>query len=69
MDFGRITELELRIRHRHNDGTWSQMERRPDHDVAERDPERDWALGTIYVCKSCDEQVEVEPISNPVGPG
>ena len=61
MDYGRTTELELLIRHRHNDGTWSDLERRQPHDAAERDPERNWETGTLYVCKTCDEQVIVEP--------
>ena len=69
MDYGRTAELELRIRHRHTDGTWGAMEPRVPPDPADRDPEREWATGTIYACTECDEQIEVEEISNPAGPG
>ena len=32
----RLAELDLRMQHRHNDGTWSTLERRPDHHDAGR---------------------------------
>ena len=67
MDFGRTAELELRLRHRHSDGTWSALERREPHDAAERDAEREWGTGTIYVCRTCDEQVSVETVKDPTG--
>jgi hypothetical protein len=58
-------ELLLRLEHRHNDGSWSPLEPRPDHhDATEHDPERAWAGGRIYACPSCDEQVRiVDPAS------
>ena len=68
MDLARSAEYGLRLRHRHNDGTWSDLEPMHDHDPAERDPERGWATGTLYVCKACDEQVMVEPIEEPGTP-
>ena len=69
MDFGRTDELALRIQHRHSDGTWGQLEPRSHHDGADHDPERDWAAGaTIYVCKTCDEEVMVEPLDDPGDP-
>jgi hypothetical protein len=50
----------LRLEHRHSDGSWSSLEPRPSHhDAAEHDPERAWASGQIYACKTCDEQVRV----------
>ena len=67
MDYGRTAEFELRLRHRHNDGSWSELERRQPHDAADRDPERDWGSGTIYVCRTCDEQVSVETVPDPTG--
>ena len=69
MDFGRTAELALRIQHRHSDGTWGQLEPRSHHDAADHDPERDWASGaTIYVCKTCDEEVMVETVDDPTDP-
>ncbi len=62
MDRFRIAEYELRMQHRHDDGTWSTLERRPaPHDPAEDDPEREWADGVIYACTTCDELVRVAP--------
>jgi hypothetical protein len=50
----------LHLEHRHNDGSWSPLEpRRSPHDPAELDPERAWASGQIYLCKSCNEEVRV----------
>jgi hypothetical protein len=69
MDSGRTAELEFSLRHRHNDGTWSALERREAHDPSERDAERGWGTGTIYVCKTCDEQVSVDTARNPDPPG
>ncbi len=68
MDYGRITELSLRVQHRHSDGTWGSLEPREHLDVADHDPERDWASGTIYVCTTCDEQVHVETVEDPNDP-
>jgi hypothetical protein len=59
MDLARSAEFQLRLSHRHTDGTWSDLERRPGHDPAERDPEQHWG-SQIFVCPSCDEQVRVE---------
>lgn len=60
MDQSRLAEVLLRIEHRHDDGTWGALERRPaHHDVADHDPERAWVDGEIYACSSCDEVVRV----------
>jgi hypothetical protein len=67
MDLSRIAGLSLDIQHRHSDGSWGTFEQRSHHDAAEHDPERDWASGTIYVCKSCDEQVRVSDPVDPIG--
>ena len=58
----RLLELQLRVEHRHDDGTWGRLERR-EHTAVDHDPERDWANATIYQCATCDEQVrfQVEP--------
>ena len=60
MDLARSAEFQLRLSHRHNDGTWSDLEPRPGHDPAERDPEQRWGASQLFVCRSCDEQVRVE---------
>ena len=65
----RLAELDLRMQHRHNDGTWSTLERRPDHhDAADHDPERDWARGQVYVCTTCDEEVRIALNEGDEGP-
>ena len=56
--YGRFAEAQFELEHRHNDGSWSRLER-AHHDVADHDPERDWATGDIYICPVCDEQVRV----------
>jgi hypothetical protein len=57
----RILELELRISHRHNDGTNSPMvEVTEHHDAAEHDPERQWGIRRIFRCVSCEETVTIE---------
>jgi len=53
---GRLTELALQ--HRHNDGSWSDLQR-SHHDPADHDPERDWVSGEIFVCAQCGEEVRV----------
>jgi len=68
MDFGRTTELTLRLQHRHQDGTWGSLEPRSHHDPADHDPEREWASGTIFVCTTCDEEVHAETIDSPIDP-
>ena len=69
MDFGRITELTLRLEHRHADGSWGELERRPSHhDPADHDPEREWGNRTIYQCKTCYEEVAVSTVDDPESP-
>jgi hypothetical protein len=58
----RFLEMQLRIEHRHNDGSWGRFEPRPSHHTSvEHDPERGWADGRIYECTSCDELIRVVP--------
>ena len=64
----RTAEYTLHLRHRHGDGTWSDLEPRPD-DPAAHDPEREWGSGTLYVCRNCDDQVFVQPESDPSDAG
>lgn len=53
-------ELLLRLEHRHSDGSWSALDPRPgNHDPADHDPERGWAKGQLFKCKTCDEEVRV----------
>jgi hypothetical protein len=61
MDF-RLLGAQLTVEHRHNDGTWSRLERR-EHTSVDHDPERGWANAPIYQCTTCDEQIrfQVEP--------
>jgi hypothetical protein len=62
-------ETLLRLEHRHNDGTWSTLEPRPNpHDPAESDPERGWAAGRIFVCTVCDEEVRIVAPESEKGP-
>ena len=67
MDYGRAAEFELRLRHRHSDGTWSPLERREPHDSADSDAERGWGTATLYMCKTCEEEVAVENVPKPAG--
>ena len=55
--YGSLVE-GLRLEHHHADGSWSPMEPEDAHDPAERDPEREWARGHVYVC-ACGETVRV----------
>jgi hypothetical protein len=49
---------ELLLEHRHNDGSWSRMER-VEHDSADHDAERSWLRRMIFRCTTCDEEVSV----------
>jgi hypothetical protein len=55
--YGALAE-GLRIEHQHADGSWSPMEPEDAHDPADRDPEREWERGHVYVC-DCGEAVRV----------
>ena len=52
---------DLRIKHQHPDGSWSEMEPRDAHDAAVYDEERDWQRGHVYVCTRCEETISVGP--------
>jgi hypothetical protein len=49
---------DLRLEHRHTDGTWSPMEP-AHHGEPEHDSERGWLRGLIFRCKTCSEEVAV----------
>jgi hypothetical protein len=49
---------DLRLEHRHNDGTWSPMEP-AHHGEPEHDSERGWLRGLIFRCTTCSEEVAV----------
>jgi hypothetical protein len=55
--YGVLAE-RLQIEHQHADGSWSPMEPEDAHDPADRDPERDWERGHVFVC-DCGEAVRV----------
>lgn len=55
--YGALAE-GLRVEHQHSDGSWSEMEPAEAHDPADRDPEREWERGHVYVC-ACGEAVRV----------
>jgi hypothetical protein len=63
MDTVRLVE-RLQLEHRHSDGSWSPLQPSP-HDAAQIDPERSWFHGTIFRCKTCDEQVVVSTGGEP----
>jgi len=69
MDLVRSADVQLRLQHRHNDGSWSELEAREGHDPAARDPEQHWGSYRLFVCKACDEQVMVEAADNARAPG
>jgi hypothetical protein len=51
---------QLRLEHRHSDGTWATLEpEESHHDSAEHDAERAWLKGRIYRCTRCEEQVRI----------
>jgi predicted PP-loop superfamily ATPase len=51
---------QLRLEHRHSDGTWATLEpETPHHDSAEHDAERGWLQGKIFRCTRCEEEVRV----------
>jgi hypothetical protein len=55
-------EAELRIQHRHKDGSWGELEEDSGHhDAAAHDPERRWVRGKIFKCTSCEESVTINP--------
>ena len=69
MDLIGRADYQLRVQHRHDDGSWATLELRPEHNSpADHDPERDWADGVTFACTRCDELVRVthDPLDEPV---
>lgn len=65
-----LNNLDLRLEHQHEDGSWATFEPRPSHhDPVEHDPERGWAKGRICGCTGCDEQILVSDPASEGGPG
>jgi hypothetical protein len=54
-------ELDLRMQHRHSDGSWGTLKPREPHSPSEVDQERDWPNSRLFACTSCDELVRVAP--------
>ncbi|HEY8870546.1 MAG TPA: hypothetical protein VIM30_14315 [Candidatus Limnocylindrales bacterium] len=71
MDLLRSMEAQYRISHRHSDGSWVELEPKPDsHDPAATDPEREWPNGKVFRCASCYEEVVlVRPEDDPATGG
>ena len=60
MDPNLFATSDLRMQHRHDDGSWGTLEPRPaHHSPSEHDPEGEWANHVIYACTTCDELVRV----------
>jgi hypothetical protein len=60
----RIGEAMYRVQHRHKDGSWADMEQvESRHGVSDHDPERGWLTGTLFRCRTCQEGVELTPMS------
>ena len=55
---------DLRLQHRHNDGSWSPLQPAP-HDPSSFDPERDWVNGQVFVCTDCGEEVRITHGNDP----
>ena len=69
-ELSRLAEAQLRLQHRHADGSWGTLEPRRHHTAVEHDPEREWEEGRVYECPTCDEVVRVGPAvqgSDPTG--
>jgi hypothetical protein len=65
----RILELQYRVEHEHNDGSWGTMvEEGPQDDAAAHDPERLWTLRRTFRCTACGEVVTLSPGSDPAAP-
>lgn len=61
MDPNLYATSDLRMEHRHDDGSWGTLEPRPAHHSPDQhDPENEWANGVIYACTTCDELVRVK---------
>ncbi len=62
MDPNLFATSDLRMQHRHDDGSWGTLEPRPaHHSPSEHDPEGEWADGVVYACTTCDELVRIKP--------
>jgi hypothetical protein len=60
MDLIGRADFQLRMQHRHDDGSWATLEPRPEHSSpADHDPEREWVDGVTFACTRCDELVRV----------
>lgn len=55
-----MLEHELRLMHRHTDGSWADLDAESAHnDPAHHDPERDWGRAQIFRCRTCAEVLTV----------
>ncbi|MFL5779483.1 MAG: hypothetical protein ACJ761_11170 [Chloroflexota bacterium] len=54
-----LAEYNLRLQHRHGDGSWGEFKPARDHAPSQHDPERQWSKGTIYACAQCQEEMLV----------
>jgi len=64
MDQGKMLGATYRLQHRHKDGSWADMpEVRAHPNAAANDAERGWASGRLFKCATCEEGVEMAPLS------
>ena len=65
MEQQHMLEADLKLQHRHADGTWSELAEDHEHpNPADRDEERSWAKHRIFRCRSCPESITVLPGDN-----
>jgi hypothetical protein len=72
MDLLRAAEYSFRFQHRHDDGSLGSFEPveadHSHHSPSDHDPERDWANGELFRCKTCDEEIIVTSVQTPGAP-
>ncbi len=65
METQHMLEADLRLHHRHADGSWVELAEDREHpNPAGRDTERDWPTRRIFRCKSCPDTFAVVPVDD-----
>ncbi len=63
METQHMLEADLRLQHRHADGSWVELTEDHEHaNPADHDTERQWPTGRIFRCKSCPGAFSVTPV-------
>ncbi len=66
MEQQHMLEADLKLQHRHADGSWADLVEDHEHpNPADRDVERGWAKGRIFRCAQCPERFAVGPADEP----